>query len=262
MSSNRISVDGLRAGYGKTVVLDGVSYDFHAGRCVGLLGPNGAGKTTWLRCMAGLLPVSGGTVRLGEQDAGSLDRRERARQVALIRQQTAPAMMSVWETVCLGRVPHYLGRSFFMPAADEAIVTDALRQADAWHLREKRLDHLSGGERQLVYIAKALAQRPSVLLCDEPVSNLDLSHQLRVYELLRHYAAVHGAVVIAALHDINNAAVFCDELVFLQAGRVLAAGTPRRVMTSRRLKQLYGVDVVCTRDADQVPVVRFKRTKR
>lgn len=239
---------------GGVLILDGVA--IHAGgtRTVGLIGPNGSGKSTLLRLLAGVLAPTSGTVTLDGGDLARTGRREAARRIAVVDQHAATdSDLTVRDVVRLGRVPHR--RAWSIPtAADESAVETALRRtglsdraAQSWHT-------LSGGERQRTQIARALAQEPRYLLLDEPTNHLDVQHQL---DLLALVARLPVACVIA-LHDLNLAAMFCDEIVVLESGRAVAAGAPGEVLTERLIEDVYRVRSVVTQDgADGRPSVRF-----
>ncbi len=219
------------------LIVDGVSIDAHPGQMVGLLGPNGSGKSSLLRLLAGLRTPSAGVVRLGDDDLATLRRRHVAQRVGVVEQESAtdtdPLVRDVIE---LGRIPH---RRSWQPVGEHDV--DAVRRAAAATGVLERLDQpyltLSGGERQRVQIARALAQDPEVLLLDEPTNHLDVRHQLDVLRLVRDAEVT----AIAALHDLNLAAAYCDEIVVLADGRVVAAGPPETVITESLVADVYGV---------------------
>jgi len=219
------------------VIVDGVSIEARAGSMVGLLGPNGSGKSSLLRLLAGLRAPSVGVVRLGDDDLTSLRRRQVAQRVGVVEQESAtdtdPLVRDVIE---LGRIPHR--RSWQQAGAHDV---EAVRRAAAATGVLDRLEQpystLSGGERQRVQIARALAQEPEVLLLDEPTNHLDVRHQLEVLRLVRDAEVT----AIAALHDLNLAAAYCDEIVVLANGRVVAAGPPTSVITEDLVADVYGV---------------------
>ncbi|MFE7033560.1 ABC transporter ATP-binding protein [Streptomyces sp. NPDC057621] len=242
------------------VILDGVSISPAPGTTVGLLGPNGSGKSTLLRLLSGVLAPASGVVTLDGRPLGELGRRDIARRIAVVEQQVDTQVeLSVLDVVRLGRTPHR--RAWTPPSpADEKAVRDALdrtgladRAHQSWHT-------LSGGERQRVQIARALAQEPRELLLDEPTNHLDIQHQLDLLNLVTSLSVTS----VVALHDLNLAAMYCDRLVVLREGRVVAAGTPGDVLTEDLIAEVYGVRTAVTRDgADGVggrPHVRFLGT--
>jgi ABC-type cobalamin/Fe3+-siderophores transport systems, ATPase components len=242
-----IEVDGLRVAAGRSVILDGVGLKAPPGRMLGLVGPNGAGKTTLLRTIAGLHRPAGGRVLLGGRPVHGLRPRELARRIAYVPQDTTPAFpFTAYQVTLMGRHPH-LGRFAVEGAADHRAAAEAMAATGTTHLAGRSITTLSGGERQLVLLARALAQDAPVLLADEPVSALDLRHQLAVLRLLRSCADA-GRTVLVVLHDLGLAARYCTDLALLAGGRVLATGAPAHVLTPARLAEAYAVRAVVRRD--------------
>ena len=212
------------------------------GSLTGLLGPNGCGKTTLLKMLSGVLPPRRGRVLLGGVPLGSMSRRDAARRIAVVPQETHPAFdYSVIEMVLMGRHPH-LGRFQLEGPADVAIAIDALAATGTDHLADRPYMTLSGGEKQRVIIASALAQAPQVLLLDEPTASLDLGYQLEVASLLTRLNRERGVTMVLATHDLNLAAAICDHLILMRGGRVLTQGTTRETLTDTAIRQLYDVD--------------------
>ena len=223
-------------------VLHGVTLSVAPGEFVGLAGPNGAGKTTFLRAAAGLLRVSGGDLRIDGRTLESYGHRPLARTVAYLA-HGAPAHwpMPVERVVSLGRLPHT--RAFgSLTTDDRRVVDEAMRESEVAHLASRPVSELSEGERARVMIARALAQQPKLLLADEPTAALDPYHQLRVLELLRA-VATRGGAVLAVFHDLPLAARYCSRLALLVDGRILAQGTPDKIMTSENVRAAYGVEI-------------------
>ena len=228
-------------------LLDGVTMHAGRGQLVGLIGPNGAGKTTLLRAVSGILGYRDGTVRLEGADLESLSSREIAAGLALVP-QIAPythGFTSI-ELVLMGRYPH-LGRFQIEGKEDDRIARDAMRLTETEQFADRTLDTLSGGERQRVFVSRALAQQPRVLLLDEPTSNLDVLHQLKVFDLVRRLVD-DGLTAIAAIHDLNMAARYCDRLLLLSGGRVIAEGTPEEVLTPTTIESAFGVRAAVYRE--------------
>ncbi|WP_118136771.1 ABC transporter ATP-binding protein [Oceanicella sp. SM1341] len=229
---------GRRSG---TLVLDGVDFHLRPGEIVGIIGPNGAGKSTLLRLLAGLQEPEAGRVTL---DGHTPSPRQRARTVAYLEQGAAVHWpLSVRETVALGRLPHRGRLGPADPAADTRAVDAALQATGVSALAQRRADTLSGGERMRVLLARALAVEAPLLLADEPVAALDPHHQLHILELLRARARAGGAVALI-LHDLALAARFCDRLMLLVGGRVLADGPPAEVLGDIRLAQAFSITVL------------------
>ncbi|WP_016701038.1 heme ABC transporter ATP-binding protein [Actinoalloteichus spitiensis] len=233
---------------GRPVLVD-VTVPVRAGEVLALVGPNGAGKSTLLSVLAGLRRPERGEVRLDGVSTRSLRPRVLARSLAHVPQDTALDFeFTSRQVVLLGRHPH-LRRFSPVGPEDERIADQALRDAGADRWSDQEVTTLSGGERQLVHIAKALAQQPRVLLLDEPVAALDLRHQLHVLRLLRTLAG-RGTAVVAVLHDLNQAARFCDRVALLHRGGLLADGPPERTLTRENIAVAYGVRVVVRHDPD------------
>ena len=218
-----------------------VSIDVPRGSLTGLLGPNGCGKTTLLRLLAGILTPASGTVTLSERPLQELSRREIARRLALVPQETHPAFdYTALEMVLMGRHPH-LGLFELEGPHDLRVAHDALAATGTDHLADRAYMTLSGGEKQRVVIASALAQSSDVLLLDEPTASLDLGYQLDVASLLSELNRERGVTMLLATHDLNLAASVCDRLILLREGRVIAQGKTTDVLTASRVREIYGV---------------------
>ncbi len=226
-------------------LLAGVTLDAAPGSTVGLLGPNGSGKSTLLRMLAGLDRPDDGRVLLDGADRRSLARRTVARHVAVVAQHSPDeADMTVADVVLLGRIPH---RAALAPvsADDLARTAAALTRAGLAGWERRAWTSLSGGERQRVSIARALVQQPDVLLLDEPTNHLDIRHRFA----LMHDLSRLPVTVVAALHDLDLATQYCDHIVLLAAGRVVAAGAPASVLTPQRIAEVFGVAAETTTDS-------------
>lgn len=239
---------------GGRMVVDGVSLEPDPGSTVGLLGPNGSGKSTLLRLLAGIRTASAGMIHLDDVPLQRLPRATIARRLALVEQQaTTEVNMSVLDVIRLGRVPHRRGWSP-LSEADETAVRAAIEYTNLSEQTGQSWQTLSGGERQRVHIARALAQEPRELLLDEPTNHLDIQHQLDLLALIVQIPVTS----VIALHDLNMATMFCDHLIVLSAGRVVAAGKPEDVMTEELIAKVYQVQATVTPDGpDGRPNVRF-----
>jgi iron complex transport system ATP-binding protein len=212
------------------------------GEFVALVGPNGSGKTTFLRAALGLVELSGGSVRLLGEDVGRLSIPERARRVAWVPQEERPYdNVPLYDYVLFGRNPHLppFGRE---GEADRAAVREALESAGLWDRRFDGIHEVSGGERQRVLLARALAQATPVILLDEPTAHLDVGHQLDLLERVRTLGRATGRCAVAAVHDLNLAARYADRLVVLSRGRRVAEGPPASVLTEELLEAVWGVE--------------------
>ncbi len=236
----QLHLDGVTVRYDGTDVVSDVSLDLAPGPLVGLIGANGAGKTTLLRAATGLTPLASGKVYLNGKALGGWSRALRARTLGYLAQNRSVLWpLTVTRLVALGRLPH-LGPWDSPSPEDAGIVGRALADADVTHLAGRAVTGLSGGELTRVLIARLLAGSPSVLLADEPVSGLDPAHRLQVLQIFRKLAHSNRTVVVV-MHDLTLAARFCDRLVLMAEGRVVADGAPRSVLTPETLSRYYGV---------------------
>jgi len=227
-------------------VVDGVSLSVARGSIVGLIGPNGSGKTTLLRLLNGTLAPSRGVVSLDGVPLSTLSRRELARRVAVVPQETQVTFdFSALEIVLMGRYAH-LGAFALEGPDDVSIARKALASTGTAALAARQFATLSGGEKQRVVIASALAQSSDILLLDEPTTALDIGFQFDIASLLASLNREHGTTMIVSTHDLNLAAMLCTELVMLKAGRVLATGLTADVLTPARIRQLYDIDADVT----------------
>ena len=236
-----ISIDSLCVDYPGHRVLDSVSLEAGDGKVTTILGPNGSGKSTILKAVTGMLQPAAGSIRLNGRALSTFSRKEVARNLCLVSQRhEAPADVSVRELVGFGRHPHHRWFSA-LNAADHRIIDEAIEQTGLQDLRERNLATLSGGEAQKAWIAMALAQRPQILLLDEPTTYLDIAHQLDVLELVARINREQGLSVVMVLHDLNHASSYSDDLVVLHRGRVACSGTPREILTHQTLASVYQV---------------------
>jgi iron complex transport system ATP-binding protein len=242
-----VDVNDLSVAFGATQVLDSVSLSVGRGEFVGLVGPNGAGKTTLLRAMrATLVPDSGRVVVCGE-DVHSLSSRAASRLVASVPQETTLSFeFTVLETVEMGRTPH-LSRFGRMGRADHDAIEEAMARTDVCEFADRPVSAVSGGERSRVVLARALAQETPVLLLDEPTANLDVNHQVRTLDLVADLTD-EGRTAVAAIHDLGLAARYCDRLVVVADGGILASGSPEAVLSTDSLRAAFDAESVVTTD--------------
>jgi len=256
-----LRAESVSFGYDGGFTLNDVSVTIPAGSLTGLLGPNGCGKTTLLKLLSGVLRPQTGRVMLGNRALTSMTRRELARHVASVPQETHPAFdYSVMEMVLMGRHPHLSAFQLEGPA-DFGIAREALEATGTGHLADRNYMTLSGGEKQRVVIASALAQSTEVLLLDEPTASLDLGYQLDVASLLARLNREHTVTMVLATHDLNLAASLCERLVVMRGGRILTAGPTREVLTGDTVRQLYDVeaDVQFHEAAGHLTVIPVRR---
>ncbi|WP_321396856.1 ABC transporter ATP-binding protein [Emcibacter sp.] len=254
----RLEVGNLDVSYGDNRILQDVSFQLPRGRMIGLIGPNGAGKSTLLKSVLGLVSRTGGTVSLDGGMLEDISLSERAKIMAYAA-QGAPVHwpLTVEKMVTLGRLPH-LGPWQKIGEQDHAAVEMALKMTDSYHLRERVVTTLSGGERACAMLARTIVTDAPYLLVDEPVASLDPSHQIQVMGILKKLAAQgHGVLIV--LHDLTLARRYCDELVLLNRGRVLARGGPDEVLTDDNLSEAYGIRAVRWQAEGEEFIVPWKK---
>ncbi|MBL1287292.1 ABC transporter ATP-binding protein [Streptomyces sp. For3] len=233
----QIDIDTLTVEIAGARLVEDVTLRAGSGQVVGLVGPNGSGKSTLLRCVYRALRPSAGSVRVGGDDLRAMTARESARRLAALPQEVAAEFdFTVAEIVAMGRQPHQ-GAVARATDEDRRICATALEDVGAGHLAGRGFLTLSGGEKQRVLIARAFAQQPQVLVLDEPTNHLDIAQQLEVLALVRG----SGLTVLTALHDLNLAALHCDLLHVIDAGRIVASGAPHDVLTPELLAGVFGV---------------------
>lgn len=236
-----LTVNNIRASYQNTVVLDNINLNIHQGEFAGIIGPNGTGKTTLLKVISGVKKPLSGTVYLDNRDINTLSRNEIARIMAVVPQSSfIPPLFTVEDVVGIGRYAHSKKR-FTITASDQAAINKALVLTDTDRFRHRYVSELSGGERQEVLIARALAQEPKFLLLDEPTANLDIKHQLKILELVRKLIDSQSLTALMIIHDLNLAARFCNKLILMHNGSIQASGKADEVVTVENLAEAYGV---------------------
>jgi iron complex transport system ATP-binding protein len=242
MSEPLIEVRGAGFNYGEQEVFGGVDLDVYSGEVLTILGPNGCGKSTLLRCIGGALALTQGAVRLENVDLSTLEVRTRARKIALLFQDHTPSFpYPVLDVVSMGRTP-YLSAFGAPSAQDLAIAKEALEQVGMSHLKKRPYTELSGGERQLVLLARTLAQQPAVILLDEPTAHLDFKNQVRSLQRIGALAQ-RGVTMIMTTHDPNQAFLFPGRAALMRPGGPLAVGPASEVITDESLSAAYGIGV-------------------
>ena len=249
-------VDRVHFARGDVSVLQGLDLSVEASELVGVVGPNGAGKTTLMRLISGVLRPHSGRILVDGTDLAGLSTGRRARLVSVVPQNPQlPLSFSVVDLVLMGRNPH-LKLFQWEGRHDLEVAWRSMELTETAHLAERAIETLSGGERQRAVVATALAQDAPILLLDEPTSNLDLSHQSRVMDLVKKVQRERGGAVLVAMHDLTLAAQYCDRLVMLADGRSYIEGPPETVLTRENIARAYGVDAtVLSHPATGKPVV-------
>ena len=264
--SGIIEIENLSFGYtSETTILKDMSFNVRPGTFVAIAGPNGAGKSTLLNLMCRALVPESGTIRIDAAAIESYDTRALAAKVAVVRQELAPIFgFSVVETVLMARTPYY-GSTGFESRADREIANEALEATDTARFACRPLTSLSSGERQRVFIARALAQNSLIMLLDEPTNFLDLKHQVGIYDLLKTAQVEKGKTIVAVTHDINLASQYCDEILLLGADGSYHIGKTKAVLSPKKIKEVFDVDVFTGRVGQEeffIPLGQFAKDKR
>ncbi|UCG01721.1 MAG: ABC transporter ATP-binding protein [Candidatus Heimdallarchaeota archaeon] len=243
-----LKVENLSFSYDNVVVLNKVTFEAKQGRITGIIGPNGSGKTTLLRCIANFLKHDQGAVFFDDKDIRLLKNKEIAKFLSVVPQLTnLTTGFTVFETILMGRYPH-LGLLQRESKEDYEIVNSTLERVGISHLAKRDVGELSGGEKQLVTIALALAQEPQILCLDEPTLHLDINMQYMIMDLCKETSRDKQIVVIVVLHDLALAAQYCDDLLILKNGKVKAMGSPDEVIVEKFILDTYGVEVIVGQD--------------
>jgi iron complex transport system ATP-binding protein len=242
-----LAAEDVTLAYGSRAIVTDASLAIAGGERVAIVGPNGAGKSTLLRALTGVMTPRGGSVRLCGAPIGTVDRKVVARTIAVVPELAQlPFAMPVDDVVALGRLPHEPPITGLRPS-DRAAVAAAIERVGVGHLRRRDARELSMGERQLVFIAVAVAQAASILVLDEPTAHLDIRHQVEVMELLRDLNQRDGTTIVAVLHDLALAAHFFPRVVVMDAGRIVADGPPAATLDEGHIRGVFGVDPALVR---------------
>ncbi|MBI5116772.1 ABC transporter ATP-binding protein [Candidatus Poribacteria bacterium] len=229
--------------YPNQPLFDGLSVSVGSGEFVGLVGPNGSGKTTFLNLLTRVLKPSRGQILVEGADIRTLSARALACKIAVVPQESAIIFpFTVSEVVLMGRAPHM--RTILERSEDFDIAAEAMEMAGVTNLAERPITELSGGERQSVLIARALAQRPGILLLDEPTAFLDIRHQVDIYDILGRLNRERKMTIVAVSHDLNLASQYCERVFVFKQGRLMFDGPPQKAITAATIHDVYGVDVV------------------
>lgn len=250
MTHMELSVNDVSFQYNSTLSLDKVSLKLYESETLGIIGPNGSGKTTLLKCINKILKPKGGSIFLNGNNVHKMSRMEIAKHIGYVPQSSTSAQaLTVFEVVLMGRRPH-IGWQSSDKDIEKAWEVLGLLKIESLAMRS--FNELSGGEQQRVIIARSLAQEAKILLLDEPTSNLDIRHQLEVMELSRELVDKQKLTVVVAIHDLNLASRYCDKIVMMKTGQIVAAGKPTDVLTPENIKSVYGVEVAINYH-DQIP---------
>lgn len=243
-----LKIRNVTCGYGLRFRLRNISLAIRDGELVGIIGPNGSGKTTLLRTITRLLEPTEGEVLLEEKDISKMTAKDLARKIAVVPQSLNIDGMSVEEFVLLGRLPHFEKFQLLEAKRDFEVVKKCMELTDTYRLKDRVMEEMSGGERQLVLIARALAQEPKLLLLDEPTAHLDITHQVQILDMIKRLNREFGLTVLMVLHELNLASEYCQRLVLMNNGRIHKTGTAEEVLDYRVIEEVYKTVVVVERN--------------
>jgi iron complex transport system ATP-binding protein len=238
MNSQYLNIENLVCGY-RSFHLESLNFGIHKGDFAGIIGPNGSGKTTLLKAITGEIKIEKGKIVLDNKDLSQLSIREKAQKIAIVSQQSENTPISVEDYVLMGRMPYRSNFQFFETKNDKEIAQKYMELTDVFRYKDKPMNQLSGGERQLAVIARALTQEPQLLLLDEPTSQLDITHQVQVLNLVQVLNDQMGLTVLMVIHDLNLASEYCNYLLLMNEGNLLKKGTPAEVLNYKTIEEVY-----------------------
>ncbi len=247
MASINLRINNIACRYESIPVLEDIELSASGGDFIGIIGPNASGKSTLIRSISRTLRPYMGTVLLDGKDVYATPSKEVAKKLAVVPQESMITFaFTALEIVLMGRTPH-LGRFDSESDNDVAVARKAMELTNTWHLSERPINELSGGEKQRVIIARALAQEPKVLLLDEPTDHLDIGHQTEILNLIKRLSKEENIIVIAVFHNLNLATIYCDRLMLIHQRKIFSFGSPEKVLTTKNIKKVYGVEVLVKR---------------
>lgn len=232
-------INNLQSGYSNNLVLNGVDFEISKGSFSGIIGPNGSGKTTLFKSITGEIYLKDGSIILGESNVSEMDSKQKAQKIAIVTQNTDATDITVEDYVLLGRYPYKGKFQLFDTTKDIELSEKFMKLTGVHKFKEKLMNELSGGEQQLVAIAKALTQEPELLLLDEPTSHLDISHQMQILNLIQQLNDDYNLTVLMIIHDLNLASEYCDYLIMMNEGKVYSKGSPDEVLNYANIEYVY-----------------------
>lgn len=244
MKKALLNICGLTVGYRRDPIIQDIDLAVGSGELVGIIGPNGSGKTTLLRAMTRVLKPWIGEVLIDGENIWHSSQKDIARAMAVVSQMLDPVGMTVLEYVMLGRIPYYGRSQIFDSGKDYDIANHYIGLMGIESLSNLMMNEISGGERQLAQIAKALAQEPSILILDEPTAHLDITHQVKILDLIKRLNRSLDLTVVMVLHDLNLASEYCGRLALLNKGRLYKVGSPEDVLTCQVIEEVYNTHVI------------------
>ncbi|MCD6231682.1 ABC transporter ATP-binding protein [Candidatus Aerophobetes bacterium] len=255
MEEELLKVENLWSGYKETNILKGINLVIKRGEFWGVAGPNGAGKTTLLKSITKILSPKRGKIFFKGKNIARMDARKLAQKVAVVPQFSIFWLsFTVKDFILLGRIP-YLPRFYLERREDYEAVEEAMELTGTTHLQERRINELSGGEKQKVVIARSLAQKPEFLLLDEPVSHLDIKHQLEILNLIEKLNQKEKVTILMISHDLNLTSHYVSKLILMKEGKIFARGTPQEVITEDNIEKVYEIKVKVSSNGRKNPVI-------
>ena len=243
-NKNFLKIEKLKSGYTDKFIIDNISFDISKGSFTGIIGPNGSGKTTLFKTITGELSLVKGSIYLNNNNILKMQPKQKAQKIAIVTQTADAVDISVEDYVLMGRYPYKKKFQLFDTAEDLELAHRFMKLTGVLRFKDKLMTELSGGEQQLVAIAKALAQEPELLLLDEPTSHLDISHQMQVLNLIQKLNEEYNLTVLMIIHDLNLAAEFCDFIIMLDQGKIYVKGTPEEVLTYKNIEEVFNAIVI------------------
>ena len=238
-----LEIKEVRCGYDNKEIVKGVSFNVERGNNLCIVGPNGCGKSTLLKSIANLLEYKG-NITLDSKEISKLNRKDLAKSVALMTQASNIYFpYTVYETVALGRYAHLKGVFSRINKEDDEIILKSITNVGLMDIKDKLISQLSGGQLQRVYLARAFAQDPDIILLDEPTNHLDLKCQIEILDYLNKWTKENNKIIVAVLHDLNLVQAFGEKVVMMNDGKIIGSGNPKDVLTEERLQEVYGIDV-------------------
>jgi len=236
----KLEMQNVTLTYGPKVVVRDLTFQMMPGEMLGLVGPNGCGKSTIIKALSHIIPPYSGRILLNGKDISQISHKNLSCMLGVVPQMPLlPSIFTAFEIVLMGRNPH-LGLFQYEGPKDMAITWQAMERASTQHLAHRRVNELSGGEIQGIVIARVLAQETEAILLDEPTANLDIGRQIEILDLIKSLCRENNMTVVAALHDLNLASQYCDQLVLINNGRIHAEGTPEKVINTENIEEVYG----------------------
>lgn len=242
-----LQAHGLCKTIGAEQVLEDIALQVHYGECFGIIGPNGSGKSTLVKLLSGVDEASAGQIAFAGRPLAAYPKKQLARRIAVLQQEALPPIgFTVREVVEMGRYPYqnWLGEEAGDPHTK---IEEIMRELDLLDMADRPIEALSGGERQRVALAKVVAQQPELLMLDEPTTYLDIGYQQQMMQYIKKWQQDHGLTVLAVLHDLNLAALYCDRLMIIHDGRLVHTGMVEEILSEQIIKQVYGVSPTIVR---------------